>query len=182
MFWTFLCPVRKVYTDSMFNISKTFKKKTNIIERKKEANTLKAVWIFYCLKANRCGLTNILNLYLLNSCCYMYSCPCRYYIEKKIWVWLEKKLGKGPGQYPFIWSGCQIKFFTCVMFFLPNVIQTLFLNPAKDLEIRLYLFTSNIQYESFLDDCIFQTFHSIFLLEQIQCCRVHNFIPSSFLD
>ena len=91
LFWTFLCPVRKVYTDSMFNISKTFKKKTNIIERKKEANTLKAVWIFYCLKANRCGLTNILNLYLLNSCCYMlYSCPCRYYIEKKIWVWLEK--------------------------------------------------------------------------------------------
>ena len=93
MFWTFLCPVRKVYTDSMFNISKTFKKKTNIIERKKEANTLKAVWIFYCLKANRCGLTNILNLYLLNSCCYMlYSCPCRYYIEKKIWVWLEIKI------------------------------------------------------------------------------------------
>ena len=77
----------------MFNISKTFKKKTNIIERKKEANTLKAVWIFYCLKANRCGLTNILNLYLLNSCCYMlYSCPCRYYIEKKIWVWLEIKI------------------------------------------------------------------------------------------
>ena len=93
MFWTFLCPVRKVYTDSMFNIPKTFKKKTNIIERKKEANTLKAVWIFYCLKANRCGLTNILNLYLLNSCCYMlYSCPCRYYIEKKIWVWLEIKI------------------------------------------------------------------------------------------
>ena len=93
MFWTFLCPVRKVYSDSMFNISKTFKKKTNIIERKKEANTLKAVWIFYCLKANRCGLTNILNLYLLNSCCYMlYSCPCRYYIEKKIWVWLEIKI------------------------------------------------------------------------------------------
>ena len=85
-------------------------------------------------------------------------------------------------QCPFIWSGCQVKFFTCVMFFLPNVIQSLFLNPAKDLEIRLYLFTSNIQYESFLDDCIFQTFHSIFLLEQIQCCRVHNFIPSSFLD
>ena len=43
LFWTFLCPVRIVYTDSMFNISKTFKKKTNIIERKKEANTLKAV-------------------------------------------------------------------------------------------------------------------------------------------
>ena len=84
---------KSLYTDSMFNISKTFKKKTNIIERKKEANTLKAVWIFYCLKANRCGLTNILNLYLLNSCCYMlYSCPCRYYIEKKIWVWLEIKI------------------------------------------------------------------------------------------